>query len=103
MQEVKDRAEVAARQQAEEIVAEANRNAQIIEEEAKQKALQFLVRASESLLGTAETAASPTETPPPTSTELKPDTASKEKLKGPVQIEKETKEKSGKPDKPKKP
>ncbi|MFH0768783.1 MAG: hypothetical protein V1932_04355 [Chloroflexota bacterium] len=49
VQEIKGRAEIAVQREVADILSAAKRNAQITEMEAKQKAMQFLIRASEEL------------------------------------------------------
>ena len=89
IQEIKDRAELAAQRQAEEILSAATEEAEITEMEAKQRALQYLARASEALLSTSQAAEPRRATSAPVETELRPDAASKEKVEEPVQLEEE--------------
>ena len=90
IQEIKDKAEIAVQKEAEEILSAANKKAEITEMEAKQKALQYLIRASEALISTSQAAVPPIETSAPVETELTPDTASKEeKIEEPVRLEEE--------------
>jgi len=143
-QEIMGRAEIAAEKQAEDILSAADRKVELTEVEAKHKALQFLIRASEEiekdmkqeydraytrlssvlqelmnegqnirmelrdrtaklwesksaelkgyeamLLSTSEAAVSPAEVSAPAETELGPDTASKEMVEEPVQLQEE--------------
>jgi len=89
IQEIKDRAELAAQRQAEEIRSAATEEAEITEMEAKQKALQYLARASEALLSTSQAVEPRRAASAPAETELRPDAASKEKVEEPVQLEEE--------------
>ena len=89
IQEIKDKAEIAAQKQAEDILSAASRKAEITEVEAKQKALQFLIRASEALLSTSEAVAPPIETLAAVETELKPDIVGRQKVEEPVQLQEE--------------
>ena len=92
VQEIKDRAEIAVQQQAEDILSAANRRAEITEIEAKQKALQYLIKASEALLSTSEATVPPLETSSLAEAEIELDIASKEKVEEPAQLQEEAPE-----------
>ncbi len=77
VQDIKDRAEVEIQKRAEDILSATNRKAEATEMEAKQKALQYLIKASEALLSTAQIDASLVEILAPAETELKLDKASR--------------------------
>ncbi|MDP3879735.1 MAG: hypothetical protein Q8Q07_05450 [Dehalococcoidales bacterium] len=71
VEEIKTKAEIDAQKQVEDLLAEAKRKAEITEVEAKQKALQYLIRASETLLGTSQAIKPPLEIVTPEDTGLK--------------------------------
>ena len=89
VQEIKDQAEKAAREEAEELLSTANRKAEITEIEAKQKALQYLIKAGEALISTSQAAVAPVEASATKGTELRPDAVRQEKAEEPVRLEEE--------------
>ena len=98
IQDIKGKAEIAVQKETEEMLSAANRKAEITEMEAKQKALQYLISASEALISTSQAAVPPIGTSAPVETELTPDTASKEeKIEEPVRLEEEVVEKVEEP------
>ncbi|MBI2288692.1 MAG: hypothetical protein HYU83_06945 [Chloroflexi bacterium] len=89
VQEIKEKAEIAARKQAEDILSSANKQADISEIETKRKALQNLIKASETLPGTSQVAESFTEITSPVEAETNSDKANrkvKEKFRGLVHL-----------------